>query len=154
MITSLISFFSGSLFRMIWGEISGFITARQDHKHEIERMRLQAETEAAQHARNLEAIKLQADLGVQTIRVQGEADIGKLDAAAFSTAVELTGKSSGNWLVDAWNGVIRPGLATVSIGLVVCSEFALIKLSENGWALAGAALGIYVADRSLFKRGK
>ena len=27
-------------------------------------------------------------------------------------------------------------------------------LDEQGWALVGAVLGIYVADRTLFKRGK
>jgi hypothetical protein len=27
-------------------------------------------------------------------------------------------------------------------------------LDEQGWALVGAALGIFVADRTLFKRGK
>lgn len=154
MITTLLSFFGGSVFRMLWGEISTFITAKQDHSFEIERMTLQGNLDAAQHVRNLEAIKVQAALGVETIHVQGEADLGRLDAQAFNTGVELTGKSSGNWFIDAWNGAIRPGLATVSIGLVVASEVALIHMSENGWALAGSALGIYVADRTLFKRGR
>lgn len=154
MITTLISFFGGSVFRMLWGEISTFITAKQDHRFEIDRMTLQGTLDAAQHERNQEAIKTQAELGVKTIQVQGETDLGRLDAAAFNTGVELTGKSSGNWLIDAWNGAIRPGLATTSIGLVVASEFALIHMSDNAWALTGSALGIYVADRTLFKRGK
>lgn len=154
MITTLISFFGGSAFRMLWGEISTYITAKQDHSFEIARMTLQGTLEAAQHDRNMTAIKVQADLGVKTIQVQAEADLGRLDAAAFNTGVEMTGKSSGNWLIDAWNGAIRPGLATVSIGLVVASEFALISMSDNAWALTGSALGIYVADRTLFKRGR
>ena len=117
-------------------------------------MTLQGALDAAQHARNLEAIRQQAELGVKTIQVQGEADLGRLDAQAFNVGVELTGKSSGNWFIDAWNGAIRPGLATTSIALVVASEFALISMSDNAWALTGSALGIYVADRTLFKRGK
>lgn len=154
MITSLISFFGGSIFRMLWGEVTSFLTAKQDHEFEIQRMTLQGQLDADTHARNLEAIKLQSELGVKTIQVQAEADLGKLDATAFGTAVELTGKPTGNWFADAWNGVIRPGLATVSIGLVCFSEFAIIHMSENAWALAGSALGIYIADRTLFKRGK
>lgn len=154
MITTLISFFGGSVFRMLWGEISTYVTAKQDHRFEIDRMTLQGTLDAAQHARNQAAIQLQADLGVKTIHVQAEADLGRLDAAAFGIGVELTGKPSGNWFIDAWNGAIRPGLATTSIALVVASEFALINMSENAWALAGSALGIYVADRTLFKRGK
>ena len=154
MITALLSFFGGGIFRSIWGEVSSMLTARQDHSFEIERMKLQGDLDAAQHARNLEAIKVQADLGVKTIQVQAEADLSHLDGTAFSAAVDLTGKSSGNWFVDAWNSAIRPGLATVSLVLVVCDACKVINLTDNAWALAGSALGIFVADRTLFKRGK
>lgn len=154
MLTALISFFGGSAFRMLWGEISSWVSSRQEHAHEIERMRLQGELDAAQHERNQAAIRLQAELGVKVIAAQAEADLLRLDAQAFGSAVELTGRATGMWWVDAWNGVIRPGLATVSIGLVVANEFRWIAMSDNAWALAGAALGIYVADRTLFKRGK
>ena len=154
MLMTLISFFGGSAFRMLWGEVSSWISARQDHRHEIERLQLQGQLDAAQHERNQAAIRLQAELGAKTIAVQAEADLARLDAQAFGAAVELTGRTTGLWFVDLWNGVIRPGLATVSIGLVVANEFKWIAMSENAWALAGAALGIYVADRTLFKRGK
>ena len=154
MITALLSFFGGGLFRSIWGEVSSLLTARQDHSFEIERMKLQGDLDAAQHARNLEAIKVQADLGVKTIQVQAEADLSRLEDAAFSTAVELTGKPSGGWFVDAWNSSIRPGLATISIVGVALDACATIHMTDNAWALAGSALGIYVADRTLFKRGK
>jgi hypothetical protein len=154
MLATLLSFFGGSVFRMLWGEISSWVSARQEHAHEIERLRLQGQLDAEQHERTQAAIRLQAELGIKTIAVQAEADLARLDAQAFGTGVELTGKTTGLWLVDLWNGVIRPGLATVSIGLVVANEFKLIAMSDNAWALAGAALGIYVADRTLFKRGK
>lgn len=154
MFTTLFSFLGGSAFRMLWGEISSWVTAKQDHSFEIERMTLQGSLDAQQHARNLEAIRVQSELGVKTVQVQAEADLGRLDAQAFNTGVEMTGKSSGNWFIDAWNGGIRPALATMCMALVTASEFSLITLSENGWALAGAALGIYVADRTLFKRNK
>jgi len=152
---TILSFFGGSAFRMLWGEISSWLTKRQDHAHELELLRAQAQIAADQHARNLEAIRVQAELGVQTIRVQAEGDVSKLDAAAFNTAVELTGKSTGIWLVDLWNGVIRPALATMCAALVALHFYrANWVLDENGWALVGAVLGIYVADRTLFKRGK
>lgn len=154
MITSILSFFGGSIFRMIWGEISSYLTAKQEHSFEIQRLELQGKLDAAQADRAMESIKVQASLGVQTIRVQGEADTGRLDVLGFNTAVELTGKSSGNWFIDAWNGSVRPALATTSIMLISCDAFKVIVMSENAWALSGAALGIYVADRTLFKRGK
>ena len=41
MFSALFSFLGGSVFRMIWGEVSSFIEKRQEHAQEIERMRLQ-----------------------------------------------------------------------------------------------------------------
>lgn len=152
--SALISFLGGSAFRMIWGEISSWLTARQEHGQEIERMRLQGELDAAAHARNLEAIRLQADLGVKTIAVQAEADIGRLEADGWLAAVKGTTASTGVWLVDLWNGVIRPAVATWSIAMISGHYLKWWTLDENGWSVCGAALGIYLADRALFKRGK
>jgi len=61
----------------------------------------------------------------------------------------------GIWFIDAWNGIIRPFVATWAV-IMVTLHFASTGwvLDENGWSLCGAALGIYLADRSLFKRGK
>lgn len=155
MIAALISFFGGSAFRMIWGEVSSWMTAKQDHAHEIERMRLQGELDAAAHARNQDAIRLQADLGVRTIQVQGESDLARIDADIFSKGVELTGKITGFAVVDIWNGIIRPLLATECM---VLWSLHLYRhgwtLDEQGWSLICAALGIFVADRALMKRGK
>ena len=155
MISALISFFGGSVFRMIWGEVSAWLTARQDHSHEIERMRLQGDLDAAAHGRNLQAVKLQAELGVKTIQVQAESDLARIDAGVFGQAVELTGRQTGFAVVDIWNGIIRPALATECMLLWSLHLYRHNwTLDEQGWALVGAALGIFVADRSLLKRGK
>lgn len=155
MLTTLLSFFGGNVFRMLWGEVSAMITARQDHRFEIERMKVQADLEAAQHARNLDAIRLQAELGVQTIRVQGEQALQQLDGELFREGVLATTKPSGIGWVDAWNGCIRPLLATMAIALwVLHLARSGWLLDEYSWGLIGAVLGIYVADRTLFKRGK
>jgi hypothetical protein len=155
MISAILSFFGGSVFRMIWGEVSSWMTARQDHAHEIERMEAQGKLDAAQHARNLEAIRLQSELGVKEITVKADAMLDQTDADLFRAGVELTGKSSGVSWVDAWNGSIRPLLATICIGLwVLHVHRAGWVLDEQGWSIVGAALGIFVADRALLKRGK
>ena len=154
MFTALFSFLGGSVFRMIWGEVSAFLTSRQDHGFEIERMRLQGDLAGAQHVREMESIRVQAELGVQTIRVQGEADIGRLEADGWLEAVKGTTRAVGVAWVDAWNAVIRPGVATWAVLMMTISELALIDLSDNTLAVCSAALGIYLADRSLFKRGK
>jgi hypothetical protein len=143
---ALISFLGGSAFRMIWGEVSSYFTKKQDHKQEVERMQLQAQFDAATHARNLESIKVQADLGVKTIQVQADAEAAK---------VADVGKTTGIKFLDIWNGSVRPLLATLSIAVIVF-EIAKNGFTLNDWdrELVGAILGIYVADRSLGKRGK
>jgi hypothetical protein len=152
--SALFSFLGGSVFRMIWGELSSWLNKKQDHEHEIERLKLQGEQEAAQHARNLEAIRVQAELQVKTITVQAEAAVGQIEAEGWLEAVRGTTKAVGIAWVDAWNAVIRPGVATWAIVMMTLGEFAVIAISENTVQIAGAALGIYLADRSLFKRGK
>lgn len=154
MISAVLSFFGGSVFRMLWGEISAFVNKRQDQAHEVERMRLQGELDAAQHARNLQAITLQAELGVKTIEVAAQGEVDKTTAEAWREAVRGTITPTGIWLVDLWNGVIRPGLATVATAAWVGNFASWWTLSENDWMLVGAVLGIYIADRTLFKRGK
>jgi hypothetical protein len=153
-ISALLSFFSGNVFRMVWGEISSYITAKQDHRFEIERIEAQEKIDAAQHARNQEAIKLQADLGVKTIHVQAESAIGQIESGAWSKVVEGTTKTIGIAWVDAWNAIIRPGVATWAIAMLSLEAFAMLTLSENSISVCSAALGIYLADRSLMKRGK
>jgi hypothetical protein len=155
MFSAIISFLGGSAFRLIWGEVSAWLTKRQDHRFEVERLKLQGDLDAAQHARNLEAILVQADLGVRTIQVQAEADLSKLDVQAWGQAVADVGKQTGIRFLDSWNGSIRPLLATVSIAVVV---FEVVRngfvLTDWDRELVGAILGIYVADRTLSKRGK
>ena len=54
MISALVSFLGGSVFRMIWGEASAYLNKRQDHRHETEMLKVQAELEQAKHGRDLE----------------------------------------------------------------------------------------------------
>jgi cytochrome c biogenesis protein ResB len=155
MFSALLSFLGGSVFRMIWGELSSWLNKKQDHEHEIERLRLQADIDANQHARNMEAIRVQSELGVKTIQVQAEAAIGKIEADGWLEAVKGTTQTIGIYFIDAWNGIIRPLVATWAV-LMLTLHFAQHGwvLDDNGWSICGAALGIYLADRALFKRGK
>ena len=155
MFSGLIAFLGGSAFRMIWGELAAWFSARQDHRHELERMRLSADLEAAQHARQQDAIRLQAELGVKTIAVQAEADMDRLAGEAWGELVASTTRMTGIRFVDAWNQSIRPLLATLAIAVVVARIWqAGFVLTEWDQELVAAILGLYIADRSLAKRGK
>lgn len=155
MISALVSFLGGSAFRMIWGELSSFFTRRQEHAQEIDRLRLQGELDAAQHARNQEAIKTQAALGIKVIEVRRDADIDRIEAGAWERAVDSVGRLTGIKFIDLWNQSIRPLLATLAIAVVVFEIVANgFVLSDWDRELVAAILGLYVADRSLQKRGK
>jgi len=155
MFSALTSFLGGSIFRMIWGEISSYMTKRQDHQNEMEMMKLQAENDDKAHQRTLENLRLQAELNVRQVEVQRDATVATADADAFDEAMKNAFKPTGVQWVDAWNGVIRPAAATI----VLVLWFA--KLAGQGFDMvewdmdiSGVVLGFYFADRSLGKRGK
>lgn len=154
MISALISFLGGSIFRTLWGEVSAWISKKLEHSQEIERLKLQGDLDAAQHARNLEAIRVQAELGVKTIQVQSEAALTQIEAEGWLEAVKATARPTGIKWVDAWNAVIRPSVATWAVVMMTLAEVGVFVMSENATAVASAALGIYLADRALLKRGK
>jgi hypothetical protein len=154
-VSALLSFLGGSVFRMIWGEFSAWLTARQSHRFELERMKAQNEIDAAQHTRNQEAIRTQAELGIKEIEVQRDADLSRTEADAWRLAVQAVGVATGIKWVDAWNATIRPLLATCAL-FVLAQEIIANSGTPTPHVLliCDAILGIYVADRSLSKRGK
>ena len=155
MIETLLAFLGGNAFRLLFGEISNAWTKWQDHRHELSMLEVTARMDAARHAQNLEAIRVQAELGVQTIRVQGEADVARTEGDAWLEAVKATGRATGIAWVDAWNGAIRPALATMCM-LLIAGDWVQAgwDLDNYSWTLISAVIGIYIADRSLLARGK
>lgn len=156
---AVLSFITGSAFRMIWGEVSSWLNARQEHKHEIERMRLQGELDSKQHERNLAAQKQQAELGYKTIAVQADAEVSRIETEAWRGAIERMQQPTGVTWIDGWNGTIRPSYATGSLILWLWYEFS--HMAANAWVISAFSLdliaiviGFYFADRSLKKRGK
>jgi hypothetical protein len=155
MFSALLSFLGGSVFRMIWGEVSAFFTRKQEHANEMERLRFQAELDDRAHERRMESVRFEAEQQVKVIRVQADAAVGQLEAEGWLEAVKATGRSVGVAWVDAWNAVIRPGVATWGVAMLTLAEIgAITALSEGTQSVIFAALGIYLADRTLGKRGK
>lgn len=151
----ILSFLGGSAFRMLWGEVSTYFTKKQEHQQEIERIKLQAENDAARHIQECERIKLQSDLGVKEMYVQHDIDIDKLNAEGFMNIAENITKPIGIAFIDGWNSSIRPMGATMALIMIAA------EIVQAGFVIPAAIaevlfafLGLYVADRSLGKRGK
>jgi len=152
---ALISFFGGSVFRMVWGELSSFFTAKQNHQFELEKIEAQAKVDQQNFANQIEQIKTQADLGMKEITVKAQADEDVAAANAFVEAMKEANKPTGVAWVDAWNASVRPAYASIALILWV------LQLNEQQWVMAafdldlfGCIVGFYFADRSLRHRGK
>lgn len=153
--SAILTLLGGSAFRMIWGEASAWLKAKQDHRHELELMNIQGELEAANFERQQSAIRLQAELGIKTINAQAEADVDRTDAAGFYAAFETANKPTGIGWVDAWNGIIRPLAATIALILWVRAlNMAGFIMTTWDQELVCSILGFFIADRVLSKRGK
>ena len=155
MFSALFSFLGGSVFRMIWGEVASWVQKKQDHAHEMELTRLQAEIEGQRHERDMARIKMQSDLGVKEIQIAGEMAIQSKEADAFVEAIKAAGVPTGIRWVDAWNGVIRPMTASLALMLWAWG-FANGGFTMSEWDkdLVAVAIGFYFADRSLMRRSK
>jgi hypothetical protein len=152
---ALFSFLGGSVFRMIWGEISSFVNKRQEHEIELATLRLQAELEDKRHQNTLESLRVQSELGIKMAEVQKEITIEQGESDAFVEAMKGAFKPTGYTLVDVWNGVIRPAAATI----VLCLWSAKLagqgfKMDSYDMEISGVVLGFFFADRGLSKRGK
>lgn len=146
--SAILSFLGGAAFRMIWGQVATLLSKRQDHRHEIEALRLQAELDDKRHSRDCERLRLQSELGVKEVMVQADADISRMEAGGFMQAASRVTEKSGIFLVDLWNGLIRPGAASIALGLWV------VALNAQGWQmgdwdreLVGVIIGFYFASR-------
>lgn len=154
MISAVLSFLGGSVFRMIWGEVSSWVNKKLEHAQEMDRMRLQGDLDERAHQRRMESVRFEAEQQVKIIHVQAEAAVGQLEAEGWLEAVKATGRKVGVAWVDAWNAGIRPGLATWGIVMLTLEAFALAQINEGTASVIFAALGIFVADRTLGKKGK
>lgn len=152
---AIFSFLGGAAFRMVWGEVSAWLNKRQDHKYEMERMRLQGDLDKEQHEREKDRIRLASELKVNEVRVAGDVAIQQTEADAWLERVKAIGRPIGIKWVDAWNASITPLAATIAIVLWVLSlrEIGFIPTEWDRELIAGV-LGLYIADRRLQKRGK
>src|SRR5258708_5469892 len=153
MFSALFSFLGGSVFRMIWGEASSYLQARQEHTQELERMKLQNDLEGARADRDLVRIKLQSELGVKEVQIAGDLAIQKSEADAFLEAMKNSLKPTGIFFIDLWNGIIRPAAASFVLLLWFSKVLGQgFVMDEWDMDISGVVLGFYFADRSLKTR--
>lgn len=148
--SAILSFLGGAAFRMIWGQLASIWTKAQDHKHELAMLQIQAELDDKRHARDCERLRLQAELGVKEVMVQADADMARIEASAWMQAASRATDRTGVFLVDLWNGTIRPAAASIALYLwVVALNTQGWKMSDWDRELVGVIIGFYFASRVL-----
>lgn len=150
---AMLSFLGGATARAFLGHAIEWLKKKQDHAQEMERMRLQAELDDRASERQARLIQQQAELKVQEIKLVGENAIGLAEAQAFIEAQKVANQPTGNRIVDAWNGSIRPAAASIALLIwllkIVKAAFTITAWDEN---LVASILGYFFADRQLGKR--
>lgn len=150
MFGGLISFLGGTAFRWLIGEVLGFIKARDEHKAEMERMRLQHDQDADRAKWQREAMAAAAAEGLRIVEAQSVASAARAADDAFLSAIGGVNEASkrSDW-IGAWNASIRPLLASVSIVLLVGQAVApsVFVLSALTLDLICAVLGVFVGER-------
>jgi hypothetical protein len=147
--SGILSFIGGTAFRWLFGEILGFFKAKQEHKQELEMLRLSQEHEAQRAQWRKDEIAAQAAAGVQVIEAKAEADDRGFANSMTLEALRQIGQKSGIAWVDAWNQSIRPLLATVAIILIVGNAIAPAHVVLSGVVLEVVCgiLGLFVGGR-------
>jgi hypothetical protein len=145
----LTTFLGSTAFRWLAGEVVGFFKAKQEHKHEIEMARVNMEIAAHQSELRRIEIEAAADAGVKIIEAKSEAHREGVMDDAWLSAVQSIDKPSGIKWVDAFNKLIRPELAQISIFLVVANAIwpqHVILTGIVGEVVCGA-LGLFIGGR-------
>lgn len=149
MLTLMTSFLGSAGLRWLLGELIGVFKLREERRAEIEMLRLQAELEAQRSERQRQAVLDAAAAGVKLIEAQREAHTSEASDAMMLEALRQVGQPTGVKWVDAWNGGIRPMLATLSILLIVASAVWPAGVSLTGIVaeVVAGVLGLYVGGR-------
>lgn len=147
--SAVFSFLGGTAFRWLFGELMGFLSKEQDHRHEQGMIRLNMEADEKRSALRVVEIKAAADAGLKLVEAQAEAAHTAVMDQAWLSAVQGIDKPSGVAWVDAWNKSIRPALASISIVLIVGNAVA-----PNHVVLQGVVLEVVCAVLGLFVGGR
>jgi len=149
MFSAVFSFFGGTAFRWIFGEVLGFFKAKQEHEHEMALIKLNLDVERERAALRKAEIEATAAAGVKVIEAQREATHAGLMDQAFMTAVEGIDKPSGIAWIDGFNKFIRPELAQISIFLLVGHAIwpNVVRLEGVVLEVVCGVLGLFIGGR-------
>ena len=147
--SALLSFLGSAAARWLLGEVLAIWRQREDRRSEIAMLELQHRLDAERAQWQRQAVADAAAQGVKLVEAQAVAAQAQASDAMMLEAMRQLGQPSGVRWVDGWNAAIRPGLATVSVLLLVGNAVwpdGVIITGLLGEIVAGV-LGLYVGGR-------
>ena len=147
--SALFSFLGSAAFRWLLGEVLGMVKAREERNAEIAMLQLQHNLDREREEWRRQSVKEAAEQGVKLVEAQSVAAQSQASEAMMLEAIRQIGRPSGVRWADGWNAAIRPGLATVSVLLLVGNAVwpdGVIITGLLGEIVAGV-LGLYVGGR-------
>ena len=124
------------------------VKAREERNAEIAMLQLQHNLDREREEWRRQSVKEAAEQGVKLVEAQSVAAQYQADAMMLE-AIRQIGVPSGIKWLDAWNGGIRPFLATVSILVLVGSVLfpAHVVITGLFGEIVAGVLGSYVGGR-------
>jgi hypothetical protein len=147
--TAILSFLGSAVFRWLLEKVFNIVERKQDHGQELERIKMQAEVDAAQHLRNLEMLEVQSRLKLDLVKEEHRGAFEAAEGEAFIESIKAAKPSGIPW-IDAWGGTIRPMVSTVCVGIWLASFVQRgFVANEFDLALIGSVIGWHFGTRSL-----
>jgi hypothetical protein len=146
--SAMITLLGSTVLRLIISSVLDRWKESRDHRYEVARVRLQDELAQKEHDRNLQALRVQKDLGILTAKLEKQFELDKAEEERFQAEVEELRRPTGVVWLDRWNSGIRPALATA------CIAVWLVSLHMRGWIpnswdleLLSSTLGLFIGGR-------
>lgn len=147
--TALLSFLGSAVFRWALEKVFGLVEKKQEHGQELERLKAQEAIDSAAHGRNLELLSKQAELKLAEAELAHRGAVELADAGIFRASIESAKPTGVKW-VDAWNGAIRPFVASVCVLVWLCLLAWVAPPTVDAMSAAEkAALGGLVVEFTL-----
>lgn len=147
--SALFSFLGSAAFRWLLGEVLGMVKAREERNAEIAMLQIQHNLDREREEWRRQSVREAAEQGVKLVEAQSVAAQSQASDAMMLEAIRQIGVPSGIKWLDAWNGGIRPFLATVSILVLVGSVLfpAHVVITGLFGEIVAGVLGLYVGGR-------
>lgn len=146
--SAVLALLGGTAFRLVLSFTMDRVKEYQDHRFEMQSIKLQDHIEESRSNRHMKILQIQKDLGLEQVGMEIDRSDSLQNMVNFQEAVADVKKPTGFLYLDMLNSSIRPGLA------IFCIVIWGLHLYHKNWILSSwdleliaATLGIFIGSR-------